>query len=491
MTDGLHQNSAELEFLFGRINYELRMPARADSAFHLATMRRLLELLGDPHKKIPAIHVAGTKGKGSVATMMEAILRSSGHRVGKYTSPHLESIRERFIIDGEMITDQQMNAQLVIIIECVQEIDRLSKIESSLHPPTFFEISTAVAFCWFAQQKVDYAVLEVGLGGRLDSTNVCCPIITFITNISFDHVRQLGNNLRSIAREKAGIIKPGVPLVTAVDNPEALDEIRRIASGNDSPIYCWKYDFEVDRVTKGDFERAIGDKSNLEPHASFDVFGKLNQTDFALRNLSSKLRGRHQMQNAVTAIIGAKLMQMHGHQVTEDAIRLGIETANQPGRIEMVSHDPTVVLDVAHNVASAQSLVQWIVDMELSRLANRRSTLVFASSRDKDLPGILNILLPHFETVVLTRFGLNPRACPVGKLHKIAKQAIAERGLATRIICADESSDAWYVALDAVDQRDPSNDFICVAGSVFLVADLRELVLSHFQTQCSEASGEN
>ena len=488
MIDRQNEDSPELAFLFSRINYEHRLPKKGDAEFQLATMRKLLEFLGNPHSNLAAIHIAGTKGKGSVAAMMEAILHRAGYRVGKYTSPHLESICERYSINCQMIGHEDLNRTLREVIECVKEIDSQAQLESELHPPTFFEISTAAALKWFADQKVDFAVLEVGLGGRLDSTNICEPIVTVINNVSFDHTRQLGNNLRSIAREKAGIIKPGIPLVTGVDHPEALGEIKKIAAERNAPIYCWKYDFDVDRVTKGDFTRKISENPSNQP---FDCFGCIDGSDFAMRDLSLGLRGRHQMQNAAIAVVISKIIAPESQAISDKAIVEGISLANQAGRIEVVSNRPKVVLDVAHNVASATSLAQWIVDSNVAKLANERSILIFSSSRDKDIRGILSILLPRFDTVVLTKFQLNPRACSIEKLGKIANEVASKLDLNLEIICQQDCRSAWNSSFKMTSNKHERQDFICIAGSVFLVAELRESVYQHFKLKHNLQSAEN
>ena len=482
------EDSPELSFLFSRINYEHRLPRKDDAKFQLATMRKLLEYLGNPHSSLAAIHIAGTKGKGSVAAMMEAILHRAGYRVGKYTSPHLESICERYSINCQTIGHDELNRTLRQVIECVNEIDAQAQSESELHPPTFFEISTAAALKWFADQKVDYAVLEVGLGGRLDSTNVCEPIVTAINNVSFDHTRQLGNNLGSIAREKAGIIKPGIPLVTGVDHPEALGEIKKIAAERDAPTYCWKYDFDVDRATKGDFTCKI---SGFPSHQYFDCFGCIDGSEFAIRNLSLDLRGRHQMQNAAIAVVISKIIASNSQAISENSIVEGISLASQAGRIEVVSNRPKVVLDVAHNVASATSLAQWIVDSNGAKSANATSILIFSSSRDKDIRGILSVLLPKFDKVVLTKFQLNPRACSIEKLGKIANEVANKLNLNLEIICQQDCRSAWNSSFKMTSKEHERQDFICIAGSVFLVAELRDLVYQHFKLKHNLQSAEN
>lgn len=244
----VHDRQSAFDFLFGRINYErTSLVPYSTGEFKLDRIRRLLAALGDPHKKFPAIHIAGTKGKGSTAAMMASILQVAGYRVGLYTSPHLNSLEERFVVNGQLCSEPEFVSLVQEIQRAVHEIaeQELSGVSPPLGEHTFFEITTALGLLHFARQNVDAAVLEVGLGGRLDSTNVCLPAVCIITTISFDHTRQLGNTLALIAAEKAGIIKPGVPVVSGVTNDEPREVIRVIAAQQNAPLYERTIDFDT------------------------------------------------------------------------------------------------------------------------------------------------------------------------------------------------------------------------------------------------------
>jgi dihydrofolate synthase / folylpolyglutamate synthase len=477
--------STELDFLYSRINYEHNVPAKGDDSFRLATMIELLKRLGDPHLRIKAIHVAGTKGKGSIVTMLGSILCECGFKVGVYTSPHLESLCERFLINRRMITDHSLNSHLLRIKGIVSELDQLAKEDPEIHCPTFFEIVTAVAFCWFADENVDWAVLEVGMGGRLDSTNVCLPKACVISNISFDHTGQLGNTLQLIAREKAGIIKSGVPVITGTEAPEALEEIRRIAAQRNAPLFVWKEDFEIDRPTRGQIWRneQPAQSENLQLQFTkqirpFDVFGNVDGNEFVIRDMELSMNGRHQMTNAMLASMASKVLQLRGEPITDQCVIRGIAQATIAGRIEFVSTRPDVVLDVAHNVASAISLARWIDDYGQQQISTVRKTLIFGASRDKDVDGLLKILMPRFDSVILTRFHDNPRCETIEKMERKARNVKNQLELTTTIDTDEQCLSAWT----NVRRQLNSHDFVCIAGSVFLIAELSKAVRDSMMT---------
>ncbi|MEX0818462.1 MAG: Mur ligase family protein, partial [Pirellulaceae bacterium] len=307
-----------LEFLYGRINYERTARGVPDaSRLNLDRMRQLLEALGDPQLSLKAIHVAGTKGKGSTAAMIATGLTAAGYQVGLYTSPHLERLEERISIDGLDCT----SAELVELVDALREpvamLDRRSQARDGLDNPTFFEITTAMAMLHFARREVDAAVLEVGLGGRLDSTNLCRPVVTVITSISFDHVQQLGNTLAAIAREKAGIVKPHIPLVCGVRPGEALDAIRQIVAQRHAPLHQVGEDFEFQYTvpTQDDFAQT-GGSINYRDSISLDGAG--------LNGVSVGMLGSHQAANAAVAIATLRRLQSDGWRIPEAAIRRGI-----------------------------------------------------------------------------------------------------------------------------------------------------------------------
>ena len=464
-----------IEFLFDRINYERRnsLPYN-ENRLKLANMRRLLEFLGDPQKRYPIVHIAGTKGKGSVATMLSTVLKHGGYKVGTYTSPHFVHVRERFAINGEHCGQEDLDGLITHIRPFVMAMDeQAAREERPRDRPTFFEITTAIAFVYFANQKVDFAVIEVGLGGRLDSTNVCDPLLSLITSISLDHTRQLGESLGQIAAEKAGIIKSKVPVVSGVIATEPREVIRQIAQQQNSPLWELDRDFRVLNVRHHPECMQHGESTNGRPHFQlsrprlFDVETQFDGQTQLFEDLSTALPGDHQIANAAVAVAAAKNLSAQFPHIDESAIRSGLAAAFIQGRIELIPVRPPVILDVAHNVASVQALVDTIGPS----LAGREPILIFAVSRDKDYVGMLNLLLPRFQKVIFTRFVENPRARHPQELLEAANNISAASGVAhCQFEVCDQPIDAWHRAKQLATQ----NSVLCLAGSAFLIAELRE-----------------
>jgi len=451
--------ASALEFLLGRINYERTSTIPYCSAeFKLDRMRSLLSLLGDPHLALRAVHIAGTKGKGSTASMIAAVLSAAGYSTGLYTSPHLERLEERFLVGGRQCEENRFVRLAAEVQAAVVELDRIaSAAGDSTARPTFFEITTAMAMLHFAQCNVDAAVLEVGLGGRLDSTNVCCPEVCLITSISFDHTRQLGNTLRAIAGEKAGIIKPGVPAVSGVLADEPRSAIRSAAAEQGAPLLERGCDF--DAVPRHGEPRAesIGQL--------FDYWENTAEGRWSLADLHLPLLGQHQAANASAAIAALRQLVRRGWSISDDAIRWGLAAARCDARIEVIRRRPNVILDVAHNVASIQAIVEVLRE----EFPSGRRALLFASSRDKDVPGMLRLLLPEYDHIVLTRFVTNPRAVAVEELHSLARETLVDaRGRQSEIVIEPDPVAAWRHAR----QLARPEDLICITGSFFLAAEL-------------------
>lgn len=444
-----------LEFLFSRINYErtTQIPYRT-GGLKLERMQQLLSFVGDPHLSLPVIHVAGTKGKGSTATMLATILQAAGYRTGLYTSPHLERLEERFVINGQTCTE----AEFVRLAADLQRATNQLEARDPLNRcPTFFEITTAMGLLHFARSRAEAVVLEVGLGGRLDSTNICRPKVCVITSISFDHMKQLGNTLGAIAREKAGIIKPGVPVISSVTEEEPRSVIADIAAANNAPLFQRGRDFDFRVATNRDC--GVMNVSYREP---------AEQSPYELGPLPVGMLGEHQAVNAATAIATLRHAQEH-FQVSEAAIRHGLATAKCPARIEVVRERPTVILDVAHNLASITALLAAIE----ARFTQQRRILVFASSRDKDYAGMLRLLLPKFDRVVLTKYVNNPRAVEPEELLTLAKSVAGDdRDSIFKLELAAEPLTAWKRAQELAE----ADDLICITGSFFLAAELRSAV---------------
>jgi dihydrofolate synthase/folylpolyglutamate synthase len=453
---------AALEYLYGRINYE-RLPSGPPRGLGLSLdrMRDLLDRLGNPQDALPIIHIAGTKGKGSTAAMIASVLTAAGHRTGLYTSPHLDHLTERIRIDGVDCSQQELVALLDAVRPAVASLDEAAQRHGQ-RGPTFFEITTALALFHFAARKVDAAVVEVGLGGRLDSTNVCRPQLTVITTISHDHTRQLGNTLAEIATEKAGIIKPNVPFVCGVTQAEPSAVIKQIAEDRGAPALF------------------LGEHFSFEYHApvAVDLLERAGglidfRSDFAegqseLTGLRLGMLGRHQAINASVALAALLRLAVDGWEIPDVAIRQGLAEAECSARIEVVSRQPTVVLDTAHNVASIKALLAVLEES----ISARRRILIFAATRDKDVTGMLEHLLPSCESIILTQYIDNPRAVPPAELQRMIEPMLSSTNHFPDITVCDTPEAAWQRCQSIVTPE----HLVCVTGSFFLAAEMRSLV---------------
>lgn len=442
--------------LYGRINYERQIKV-SPKGFRLQKMRELLDRLDNPQSSYPAIHVAGTKGKGSVVTMVGSILTASGLRAGVYTSPHLEKINQRMAIDGQLITDAQLLDVFMHMRPVIEQMDQ-EAAHSNGPKLTFFEITTAAAMVFFAQQSVDFAVLEVGLGGRLDSTNVCEPAVCVITNISFDHTRQLGKTIDKIARAKAGIIKPGVPVVSGAVKPDAVRTIVDIAAEQSASVYQLDQDFRIESPAE----------SANETSSTFDVTGSVGDQSIDISGISLSLPGLHQQSNAALAVAAVNLLDDPQQRITPDSIRSGLATASLPGRTEIVSTSPLVIMDIAHNPASANALATTLAKEIPQWKSATRRTIIFATTRDKDAAGMLDALNGSYDEIWLTEYQTNPRAFTLDKLLQHVKPVES-----ANVHQAANPTAAWQ----SVIASSGPNDAICITGSAFLVAELRPVLL--------------
>jgi dihydrofolate synthase/folylpolyglutamate synthase len=458
---------AALAFLYGRINYERTLPTYRSQVFKLDRMRELLRRLGDPQTGLPIVHVAGTKGKGSTSSMLAAILGAAGYRTGLYTSPHLERTEERLCVDGVPCSPEAFVELVALLRPIVERIDEESDQDQGPGSPTFFEIMTAMSLLHFARSKVDAVVLEVGLGGRLDSTNVCEPAVTVITSISFDHMKQLGNTLAAIAGEKAGIIKPGIPIVTGVTSTEPLAVIERVAAEQGAPLCKVGVDFHCTVGTQLEAAPA----SRL-PHAVLDYHGHIHHQPTHYRDLTVGLIGKHQAANAAVAIAVTERLCEQGWRIDEAALRKGLASVRCPARVEVLQTEPLVLVDTAHNLASIAALVEVLRE---TRTAGRRH-LLFACSKDKDAPGMLAQLWPQFDQVVVTRFLNNPRSHGPEELAAFAAQTCGPSALdPERLRQFPDPLSAW----EFISSQASRDDLVCITGSFFLAAELRGVVLQH------------
>jgi dihydrofolate synthase/folylpolyglutamate synthase len=422
---------AALDYLYSFINYENKMPPSPDHArFNLDRMYQLLAALDHPEASYTKVVIAGTKGKGSTATMLEAMLRAAGHRTGLYSSPHLHSWRERVQVNRELIGQEAM-ATLVERLKSVVE-----QIEPQWGAPTTFELATALALTHFAESAVDVAVLEIGVGGRYDSVNVIVPTLSVITPISFDHMAMLGSTLAEIAHAKAGIIKPGVPVLVAPQAPEALTVIVQEA-GTHAPVW----------------------------QATADGVKAINQTSSALMYPVAieaehiGLGGFHQIENARVAVGAAMLLGAKGVPIDAQAMAEGLAKVRWPARFEVVDEHPRFIIDGAMNGASARRLRE-----SLAAVPHRHLILVLGTSRDKDIGALAAELVPGMHSVILTR-SRHPRSTDAETLAD-AVTPLLEGFLHLTNTVAD--------AIELARSLAEEDDVVCVAGSLFVAAEARE-----------------
>ncbi len=474
------QSSAEeaaLRFLFARINYErLQSMPYHERLLKLDRMRCLLRGLGDPHLRLPALHIAGTKGKGSTAAMLASVLSAAGYRTGLYTSPHLERLEERIAVDGRPLSEGELAELVARARPVVEAMDRRAAGQPSEIGPTYFELTTALAMLHFAERGVDVAVLEVGLGGRLDSTNVCQPLVSVITSISYDHCRQLGGTLAEIAGEKAGIIRSGVPVISGAVQPEARAAIRAKADCQQAPLRELGLDFHFGYQPPRDLQLAerpgrLDYWTGPLPAARHCVPGLSPAPHMpeeapwpqACFGLALWLAGRHQAANAAVGLAALGELVARGWQIPETAVRRGLSAARCAARVEVVGRGPAVVLDTAHNAASVDSLLAVLAE---SFRAERR-WLLMAATKEKDLRPMLERLLSAFDHVVFTRYQSNPRAVEPDELARLAREISGKT-------CAVETDPA--AAWQKVRALAGPDDLICVTGSFFLAGEIRSLL---------------
>jgi dihydrofolate synthase/folylpolyglutamate synthase len=420
---------------------ELAAPTQAAAAkFDLENITVLAERLGRPDRAYPSAHIAGTNGKGSTAAFLESILRRAGFRTGLNTSPHLEKINERLRVKGEDISDEAF-AEVFTRIQAVNE-ELLAAGKLRAHP-TYFECVTAMAFEYFAWQRVDFGVFEVGLGGRLDATNILTPVVSIITRVDFDHENFLGHSLAEIAGEKAGILKQRVPLVLAEQRPEALDVIRARAGELGCPVIETGSAF---RIEKEWMENGCGRAVVSENETGWPV------------ELAPRLPGKFQIQNSLNAMAAARYLQRRGYRISDEAIAQGIAEAVWPGRLEKLQSEPDVYLDGAHNPSAARELAAFLAQ----NLGGRKLWLIFGALRDKAVDEIAGVLFPLAAEVIFTQPSTT-RAISVAQLAEITSHH-AEH---LTIISEPE------VALEDALERATPQDAIVVAGSLYLVGQLR------------------
>jgi dihydrofolate synthase/folylpolyglutamate synthase len=399
MTDTNTQYNQALDYLYSFVDYSLKhISELAKAEFNLDRMFALMEELGNPQKKYPIIHVAGTKGKGSVAALCASALKAAGYKTGLYTSPHLWDYVERIQISGEPISHQQL----------IELVEKIKPAVAKIPKLTTFEITTALGLLAFAENDVSAAVIEVGLGGRLDATNIVTPKVSVITSLSYDHMAVLGNTLAEIAGEKAGIIKEGIPIVSAPQVEEALEVLKRVAKEKNSPLILVGEDVKFERLT-----------SSLDGQ-SLSIRDELRHLTI---NLQLPLLGSHQIENAAIAYAALKTSRI---PISEEAIQQGFAQAKWPARFEVLHRTPPVVIDSAHNRDSARRLRETLDEY----FPEVPVILIFCSLEDKDISGMLEELKPRLECVVATQAD-HPRApSPEWTAEQVKKAGIAVESVA-------------------------------------------------------------
>ncbi|MGA9521792.1 MAG: folylpolyglutamate synthase/dihydrofolate synthase family protein [Myxococcaceae bacterium] len=395
--------------------------------------------LKNPERDFPALHVAGTNGKGSTCAFAASCLAAQGYKVGLYTSPHLERVNERIRVNGEEISDALLAQRILEVLELYPEA------AGDPAPLTYFEFGTIVALWHFAREKVDVAVLETGLGGRLDATTAARPAVTAITPVSFDHMDYLGHTLEAIAAEKAGVIKPGVPVVSAKQPPEVLAVLERVAREQGAPLAVEGRDFRLEP------EEGAGEKT-------FVYQGMRT----AVPKLWLGLRGSHQVQNAAVALACLELLEDCGLKISRENARAGLANAAWPGRLESFEGDPTVVLDGAHNPHGVTALRNALDEL----YPGRKAHLVFGVLGDKDHRPMLRTLMPRCTSVHLT---------PVPSPRSLEPDRYADevRELCPEVVVYGSPREA----LTGARMRAHPGDVVVGAGSLFLVGALRTLLL--------------
>ena len=423
-----------LDYIYSFIDYEKVPRPRDPALYDLRRVEELLARLGNPHLTGKTVHIAGTNGKGSTAAMIASALTASGYTTGLNTSPHLSDFRERIRVNGELVAEEE----LVGLVEKLKpEVEAVNR-KDTYGQLTTFEIMTTLSFAYFKQKGVDFQVVEVGLGGKLDATNVVQPEVCVITSISFDHTDTLGESLAGIATEKVGIIKPGCVVVTS---PQP-DEVAKIIEET-----CFNCGTELVRVGSDVTWQNLGFASNRQ---SLIVEGRLSSYE-----LSIPLLGQHQLENAATAVATLEVLAGKGFNIAKDSITKGLAQVSWPGRLQILSRHPLVVVDGAHNPDGAKKLKQSLeqyFDFD-------RAILIIGASADKDIAGIISELVSLFDKVIVTR-SIHPRAMATAPI--VAE--FSQYGVDAQE--TDDISTALPLALTLAGDR----DLICVAGSLFVVA---------------------
>ncbi|MCC7291381.1 MAG: bifunctional folylpolyglutamate synthase/dihydrofolate synthase [Phycisphaerales bacterium] len=443
-----------LTFLETLTNHELETRAAyVTQNFNLSRMARLLSALGNPQKAFPTVHIAGTKGKGSTCAMVAAMLRGSGYNVGLYSSPHILDVRERIQVGDDLISTGDF-------ARCIAAVAKAAR-KPKVGDPTYFEVLTAAAFLHFMESEVDIAVIEVGLGGRLDSTNVITPQVVGITSISFDHQQQLGHTLAKIAEEKAGTFKAGVPVVSAPQKPEVKEALRRIASQVGAPLRFAGE--EIEFSYRFEASRGQGRHTRLcltTPSSRFE-------------HLHVPLLGEHQAINCGLALGIIDTLKGKGFAIDDQRAMEGLASLRIPGRMEIIREQPRVLVDVAHNAASVDALMRAIGQNVIAD----SMVLIFGCRRDKDIHGMVRAIQLGADKIIFTRT-LSPRSADP---QDLAVEYAEQSGRNAQV--TQSLDEAMHIALSAAGR----DDLICIAGSFLLVAEAKKKYTKPIEQEVAHA----
>lgn len=425
-------------FLMMRPDFERQRNVKyGEDSFKLDRMRKLLDLLGNPHEKVKTVHVAGTNGKGSTVAMIASMLRASGYAVGVYTSPHLIDIRERVQIDGNPIGKTDF----------VETVKTVAKAAEKLgEQPTFFELMTAVGFAHFAEQAVDIAVIEVGLGGRLDSTNVITPLVSIVTGIDLDHTKLLGSTKAQIAREKAGIFKKGVPALFFEQDSEIDSVMREAAQAAGAELRIVNKDIE--------FSSRFCVTPDLGPHTRVCLYTKSSR----LEHVPVPMPGEHQAINCGLALAAVDVLKSFGFELPEDKLTAGLAATKVPGRMELVSHRPRILCDGAHNPAAMNALMRCVG----AHVPYDSMVCIFGCCSDKDVAEMIDKVNLGADKVIFTRSANTPRASSPEDLQKLFQERSGKMSQIARSV-----PEAIEMAIRAVSRE----DLICITGSFYVVGE--------------------
>ncbi|NBJ16778.1 MAG: bifunctional folylpolyglutamate synthase/dihydrofolate synthase [Dehalobacter sp. 4CP] len=418
----------------------------------LERIKALLDRLDHPEKKLKVIHIGGTNGKGSTTAMLQSIMKQAGYRAGMFTSPHLHNFRERITINGEMISPEDVVSGINKLKPHLEEMERLG-----IEHPTEFEVCTALALCYFAEKQPDLVLLEVGLGGEIDSTNVVTPLISVLTSIGMDHMDYLGDTLQAITGVKAGIIKDGVPVVTSSDKPEVLKVIEDRAAQKGSRM------IEVGRDVHW---RHPGDASQR-----FGYEGLY----WSYPDLELALLGEHQFTNAAAALAVCEvLVGTYSLNISESAVREGLKAVRWPGRLELLLQSPRVLLDGAHNADGMMSLAKALQQYAGGPLKRNRLLLCLGMLRDKEIEKAVEIIAPLADEIIVTKPD-SPRAGDWEYVARIAEKYLVQENVST----VEDPAGAVRKGLEKM----KPGDLLCVTGSLYMISGVRKFLLDHYTHQ--------